>query len=524
MANNKRQLLPPKPLLLLLLLVAVLSFYYFTILTIARLHYQSGSKGLKEDKYSNALRSLDSGIYTLYRYLPGLHIVYKNDLMRSYTLLGETHFQMGARSKSLVAFVKALDQSHSYYKQATEINPLDIVATEGLARATAALERTALILNTDKTYNALPIFQQALKIRPNGIQLHFFFLRYLYERGYHDHLRQTAAHLVEIYPYSFRKLKDKPYFDVRLRNLIHTRLLDTLHHQQFPKGRYETLAEIAELDGDLVLAADYYEKSLGIDVLKNNYYHYIRMGELRLRQGESETASGQFRKALHSKFNKGKSFRSIWYSHKRHKMYQEFVSFCDLLSEDKTLSEAIFYYKAEAFVKMEQNGFALYNLSKIEKGSYAAQSYYLKARIAQGEKDYDAMELATQRTTVLEPDNPQYHYYFAKALSAQKKYYQAEQAVTKALELALKSQPYMLSHRGWMRWYQNNLQGAMEDWEEAIKLRPDNPRFYYFNALANERIKNYQAALKDLRHAIRLKPDEKQYRERYKKIRKLSSP
>ena len=54
-----------------------------------------------------------------------------------------------------------------------------------------------------------------------------------------------------------------------------------------------------------------------------------------------------------------------------------------------------------------------------------ATAYYWLARIAQAEKDWDAMELAIQKATVLEPENSGYHRLFSQALKRKKKFKRA---------------------------------------------------------------------------------------------------
>ena len=54
-----------------------------------------------------------------------------------------------------------------------------------------------------------------------------------------------------------------------------------------------------------------------------------------------------------------------------------------------------------------------------------AAAYYWLARIARAEKDWDAMELAIQKATVLEPENSGYHRLFSEALKRKKKFKRA---------------------------------------------------------------------------------------------------
>jgi len=53
-----------------------------------------------------------------------------------------------------------------------------------------------------------------------------------------------------------------------------------------------------------------------------------------------------------------------------------------------------------------------------------------------------------------------------------------------------------------------DLQGAIEDYTEVIRLEPDyHTPAYFFRALASLKLRNYQAAVDDFNETIRLSPD-----------------
>ncbi|GAH06322.1 unnamed protein product, partial [marine sediment metagenome] len=73
------------------------------------------------------------------------------------------------------AFHFAKKAEHAY-RTATRLNPFDAEAFYGLARETAKLEQLNAYLNSGKgveSYNALPYFQKAISLRPNGILYHY---------------------------------------------------------------------------------------------------------------------------------------------------------------------------------------------------------------------------------------------------------------------------------------------------------------------------------------------------------------
>jgi tetratricopeptide (TPR) repeat protein len=117
-------------------------------------------------------------------------------------------------------------------------------------------------------------------------------------------------------------------------------------------------------------------------------------------------------------------------------------------------------------------------LDRIVKEEDRAEAWYLLARIAEQEKDWDQMELAIQKAVVRDPANPEYRMKFSQSLARQQKYAVAEQQATKAISLRDKPSPWYYSHRASMRWSQKNYQGALEDWQQANKIDPENAAFY----------------------------------------------
>jgi tetratricopeptide (TPR) repeat protein len=58
-----------------------------------------------------------------------------------------------------------------------------------------------------------------------------------------------------------------------------------------------------------------------------------------------------------------------------------------------------------------------------------------------------------------------------------------------------------------MKHYTGDLKGAIADYDEALKLKPDNATAFGNRGAAKFMLKQYEAALLDLDQAIKLKPD-----------------
>jgi tetratricopeptide (TPR) repeat protein len=74
----------------------------------------------------------------------------------------------------------------------------------------------------------------------------------------------------------------------------------------------------------------------------------------------------------------------------------------------------------------------------------------------------------------------------------------------------IKNDPYKYEcylFRGYERGYNNNLQGAIDDFDKAIMRNPFLPEIYYYRGLAYKDLNKYESAINDFNKAISIKPD-----------------
>jgi tetratricopeptide (TPR) repeat protein len=67
--------------------------------------------------------------------------------------------------------------------------------------------------------------------------------------------------------------------------------------------------------------------------------------------------------------------------------------------------------------------------------------------------------------------------------------------------------PYSYAERGLLRLNSGNTKGALSDYNEAIKLEPDNYEYFLNRGLIKERMKDYTGALADYQKVITQKPE-----------------
>jgi tetratricopeptide (TPR) repeat protein len=131
------------------------------------------------------------------------------------------------------------------------------------------------------------------------------------------------------------------------------------------------------------------------------------------------------------------------------------------------------------------------------------------------------MELRSQRATVLDPEKSDNFLLLARALQNQKKWLQAEEAVSDGITSSARENPWLYHNRAWTRWNRKNFEGAENDWRKAIGISPDIASFYFNIALIYERRGQVDQAVIELKKAINLKPEDQRYQKKLEEVSKI---
>lgn len=526
-----KRLFHPKNLLLVALLgISVLLFAVFSQLLMSRYHYQHGVDLLEQKNLIPAHEAFNQALLAL----PGFSQadlaqsekyrsrLFTNDLQRIDTALGELFFLKADQAEDAKVFIADIGRARDFYQAAAELNPHDIEAATGLAKSTAGLETIHRYLhkNEPSPYNASPLFERALKLRPRGIETYFLLLQYLDSVGKTDQIPAVAKDLVAIYPSSIQQLKTEQFYSAEVEKAIEQGLQLALANEQLAKAAYAALSDIARKQGRIGEAVEYFSKTFKTGKARNTPADFVRMGGLYLLADEPEQASASFLPALWATDDRDAIFRQIWESYRSSKKYTAFLDFCGKADEEIHLSELKDILQARCLLEMEQFGLARSHLIKVTARRYQAESAIIQARIAEKEQNWDDMEISSHKATVLEPTNAEYHSLLSQALKNQKKYAAAEEAISQAIAVSATTNPWLYSNRGWIRWSRENFEGARADWLKAISIDPLRHPFYYYLAIASEREKDYPAALKYARYALKMAPDNAEY---LKKIQDITT-
>jgi tetratricopeptide (TPR) repeat protein len=147
----------------------------------------------------------------------------------------------------------------------------------------------------------------------------------------------------------------------------------------------------------------------------------------------------------------------------------------------------------------------LLEATKAEQPGVAAIAWMDLGKFRQRGGDYggaaDAMERAVEKGRELDSEDPQILFEYADALLLADR---LDQALEVAEDLTVPAHRHLI--RGRVAQERRQPAKAMEEYEEALKLWPNNPWARYYTALAAEELGDFERALEEYRNAIRADP------------------
>lgn len=501
------------PVLLVLLVIS-------SMLLVSRFYYEKGILSMHDKVCENAIEYFKKahGPITL------------ADHHRIDTWLGRALYNQaikeGKASNSSLNCFNILKKSEKYLKKAVKSDPHDYSAAFHLATTCGLLENLydGLYKKSENPYNAAPMYENAILLRPCGITVHYSYVKYLHTVKKNcsfskikvdgdDRLMRLVEKTVQIYPGAYFYFKREPFFSRDFIPVVKKGLFTALENSTNADDAFNALSDLFLNSGDIDQALVYYKKMMA-GSYSSPWSSYIHLGGLYLKSKNIPECFENFEAALDKRENRKSAIKRIYNLFCNEKMFNEFIRFSVLMSEKRYHITDLRIYIAKARIKMNQPELARAGLIKFNAEQRNAKAYYLLAKIAESKKKWGEMELAIQSAVVLDRENSHYLKLFTKALQKQKKYSHAEEIATKVLRYAKKNSPWYFNTRAWTRWPQEKYHKAIMDWKRALDICDDQHKSdfmyriswaYYSRGFSHE-------AAKYIRKAIELEPLNKKYK------------
>lgn len=482
-------------------------------LSISRYFYQKGLEFTASTQLDPAQEYFEKAL----KRLPFKNVIkgFTADEQRIRNGLGEVHFQKAVISKDIRLTTTELRKALTIYHKAVILNKYDFDSAIGLAKIIAALDQLFRVFKPEKTspYVADKYFQKAILLKPSNIAAHHMYCNYLGERGDYENLRHELANLIEKHPRLYFQLSRENYYSDDLEEAVREGLEEAIRKEKFKRSAYYILAEIALNMRDVKTALDYYVTFIALDPEENIDKDFYKYGQILLLLGNQNAASEQFLHALTISDSREIMLEKIYSEYVKLEKYSELISFFSVAKDLLEIEGIIDVYVAKGFALAGQVELAIARLNRMDGSTCRDKQYYYLAYMYEKLKDWDAMELYSQRATLVAPQNSMYYAFFAKALSRQGKYFQAEGAIDQAIANSSKPNSWLYNQRGWIRWNERAYSGAAADWEKAIELQPDQASFYYQLSLAYKKLGRNLLSRKYAKAAAEKAPDSLSYQQ-----------
>jgi tetratricopeptide (TPR) repeat protein len=405
--DAKRKSVPPALWLRLTLCLVTMALsgvllYFVGNRLVSQIYYTKAKSSLKGNHHWIAVRHLKTAIH------------YQPDDFMFWRKLAEVYNTVGEHEGSIQRAFMYADRARKAYLESNRLNPLEASTVIGLAISEARLQQLYPYLypdNANNPYNPLPYFKDAIHLRPNCIQYTLTLARYCHQTGHSQELLQVVQSLARISPGDVSGLEKEPFWSSEVQAAVKKGLQDAVEEKIVAKEAHRSLSQMLAAEQNWSEAILHFNKALALQK-EISAGDYIQLGRLYLYSDRPEESIVNFINALTISPDKENSFAAITRIFDSRSHQHEFSLFYSDIESHFLLSPEMQIIAAKKFIDLKQLDKARRVLTAVNDYRPNGDAYYWLARIAEIEKDWDAMEINIQKATVLEPANEHYRNVF----------------------------------------------------------------------------------------------------------------
>jgi len=355
-------------------------------------------------------------------------------------------------------------------------------------------------------------------LRPNGIRYHYALARYLSRQKKIDDLHFVVRRLTRIFPPAYKYLNKRDILSPALKAACRQGLQDAIKDNILPAAAHMALVDMATEEKDWMGAITHYRQTLQVQSSNKSEGSHFRLGRMLLKNGDVQAAHGSFIKSLSLSRTREKSLKRLYRIFKEEGVLTEFIDFYHEVRQQFSLPIQIDVLLARSLIDLKQYEQGRQVIEKLIANQPTAEAYYWLAQVARKKEDWDQMERAIQKATVLEPENYHYRRIFFKLLKRKKKFESAELQLDLMIDNSEEPSASLFDEKAWLRWRQKDYVAAVEAWQSAIRLKSDDAVYYARAAEAYLMIGDWSKVVEYYQKAVNLDPQNKRFKKRHQQI------
>ncbi len=476
---------------------------------VGHIHKYWGSRFLTAENHGVAEDHLDRAL----GYIPRDDEIHR--------MLGKLSFDRSLAATEMEPIYRYGSRSAEHFSRALALNPMDAESAYGMARVRERLEVLTEYGYPDAAgpeSGPLHYYRTALELRPGGIRFTYGLARYLHRKGMAEALRETVERLVRVSPSVVPRLRSEPFWSPEVRKACMEGLRMAIQEGTALRRAHERLSALLAEEEAWAEAVDHYRAAMEIDAHGNTANTLFHLGGLHLKAGNEKQAfdllvDGLTRSRDPEAWMK-KAFGLFAGQDRPHLAAALHAAAQERYPRYRDVLEILWARFLMGQNRPEDARGVLEGLAERSN----PEAYFLLARIAQRQGDWDRVELAIQKATLLDPRNLQYRLMFSQVLQRFGKLDRAEMEADAAIRFSPEPTPGIYNHRAGIRWKKGEYRGAAEDWGRAFELAPDRAVYRSNMGRAQEKLGNKHLALSHYRAALELDPDNERYRKQLRAL------
>jgi tetratricopeptide (TPR) repeat protein len=232
----------------LILLVFITASWFLCLHLISHIHCQIAVDHIRDRYFEAAVEHLEKAA----QYRPNDPRIWKK--------LGNAYHGLSILKPAKDAFGFTEKAKHAYIR-AAQLNPLDAESAYGLAEQEARLGWLYPYIYSEQEknpYNASTYFQDAIRLRPNGILYHYALARYLHQQKKTQALMEIVTNLAKIYPPVYGYLKKEAFWSLEVEEAVKEGLRQAIDEGISLRGAHTAMSSLLAGQKDWTGAISHY--------------------------------------------------------------------------------------------------------------------------------------------------------------------------------------------------------------------------------------------------------------------------